>query len=260
VCRAVAGRALSAKLRAVLDRAPSPDVADRFDGMAQFRTALTAVATPEPMPVPPPTPPPAPGTPSVPPRVQRVTRRFGPGPARPVGSHHRTGPQRRARPLRAAAIVAGASALLGGGVAACVRSGSAPTAIAAAGPACADEARHPTGQGEVLVGDVDGDGCDDEVNRAGTVITVPLPAGRVAFRLGQPGDTILLGDWDCDGIDTPALYRPASGELRYYDAWPGVTDSAGSPASAVRAAEPGGHAVKREQVGRCDDVMVTPAS
>ncbi|MGI9647782.1 MAG: PQQ-dependent sugar dehydrogenase [Acidimicrobiia bacterium] len=36
--------------------------------------------------------------------------------------------------------------------------------------------------------------------------------GRVSsFYFGVPGDTPLLGDWDCDGLDTVALYRESTG-------------------------------------------------
>lgn len=36
--------------------------------------------------------------------------------------------------------------------------------------------------------------------------------GRISsFYFGVPGDTPLLGDWDCDGVDTVALYRQANG-------------------------------------------------
>ena len=38
------------------------------------------------------------------------------------------------------------------------------------------------------------------------------PDGRItSFYFGVPGDTPLLGDWDCDGIDTVALYRESTG-------------------------------------------------
>ncbi len=33
----------------------------------------------------------------------------------------------------------------------------------------------------------------------------------VRFYFGDPGDRPMVGDWDCDGIDTPGLYRPADG-------------------------------------------------
>ena len=39
-----------------------------------------------------------------------------------------------------------------------------------------------------------------------------LPGGEEhTFFFGDPGDTPFLGDWDCDGVDTPGLYRQADG-------------------------------------------------
>lgn len=35
------------------------------------------------------------------------------------------------------------------------------------------------------------------------------------FFYGNPGDTPLMGDWDCDGIDTVAMYRESSGFIYY---------------------------------------------
>ena len=32
-----------------------------------------------------------------------------------------------------------------------------------------------------------------------------------AFYYGNPGDTPFMGDWDCDGVDTPGLYRRSDG-------------------------------------------------
>ncbi len=31
------------------------------------------------------------------------------------------------------------------------------------------------------------------------------------FFFGEPGDQAVLGDWDCDGIDTPGMFRPSNG-------------------------------------------------
>ena len=31
------------------------------------------------------------------------------------------------------------------------------------------------------------------------------------FFYGNPGDFPMMGDWDCDGIDTPGLYRQSDG-------------------------------------------------
>ncbi len=33
----------------------------------------------------------------------------------------------------------------------------------------------------------------------------------VTFTYGNPGDFPFVGDWDCDGVDTPGLYRPSDG-------------------------------------------------
>ncbi len=38
-----------------------------------------------------------------------------------------------------------------------------------------------------------------------------VDGGTHAFYYGNPGDSPFLGDWDCDGIDTPGLYRRSDG-------------------------------------------------
>ncbi len=35
--------------------------------------------------------------------------------------------------------------------------------------------------------------------------------GTTAFFFGNPGDSPFMGDWDCDGVDTPGLYRRTDG-------------------------------------------------
>ena len=37
----------------------------------------------------------------------------------------------------------------------------------------------------------------------------------VSFYYGVPGDTPLMGDWDCDGTDTVAMYRESTGFIYY---------------------------------------------
>jgi len=63
--------------------------------------------------------------------------------------------------------------------------------------------------------DVDGDGCPEAVALDGRVATV----GSVEVALGEEGDLVALGDWDCDGTATPALLRPASGEVFVFPRW-----------------------------------------
>ena len=35
--------------------------------------------------------------------------------------------------------------------------------------------------------------------------------GTTSFYFGDPGDVPFVGDWDCDGVDTPGLYRQSDG-------------------------------------------------
>ena len=70
--------------------------------------------------------------------------------------------------------------------------------LAAATPALASEAR---------VGLFDPDSGRWHLRTGGDDATT--------FFYGIPGDTPLLGDWDCDGVDTPAMYRESTGFVYY---------------------------------------------
>jgi hypothetical protein len=61
-----------------------------------------------------------------------------------------------------------------------------------------------------------------------TTAPEPVPAivdgnivavGDDRYQVGGPGDQVLLGDWDCDGAQTAALFRPSSGDVFVFDAW-----------------------------------------
>jgi hypothetical protein len=39
------------------------------------------------------------------------------------------------------------------------------------------------------------------------------------YRVGQPGDHLLVDDWRCDGVPTPAVFRPSTGEVFVFDTW-----------------------------------------
>jgi tRNA A-37 threonylcarbamoyl transferase component Bud32 len=58
--------------------------------------------------------------------------------------------------------------------------------------------------------------------------------GRMHFAIGDPGDQLLLGDWDDDGRDTPALYRPSTGQVIRFDGWADT----GRPVTGAPVAEP----------------------
>ena len=39
----------------------------------------------------------------------------------------------------------------------------------------------------------------------------PVSAATTSFYYGNPGDLPFMGDWNCDGVDTPGLYRQSDG-------------------------------------------------
>jgi hypothetical protein len=43
-------------------------------------------------------------------------------------------------------------------------------------------------------------------------LTDPVGGGRVSFIYGNPADVPFVGDWDCDGVATPGLYRRSTGQ------------------------------------------------
>ncbi|MDZ7673924.1 MAG: hypothetical protein U5K30_02480 [Acidimicrobiales bacterium] len=100
--------------------------------------------------------------------------------------------------------------------------------------------------------DANDDGCPDEITLDGRVATV----GDVEIELGQDGDLVSFADTDCDGIVTPVLLRPGSGEIFAFDEWSlsepvevtsiGVVDGA---ESIERGPEPCSPAVVTDSAG-----------
>lgn len=77
-------------------------------------------------------------------------------------------------------------------------------------------------------------------------------SGVGTFQVGGAGDWFGVGDWDCDGDETPVLYRPGTGEVFVFAAWAdaGVVESA-PPVVARPNATP---TLGRE--GGCDLLLV----
>jgi len=82
---------------------------------------------------------------------------------------------------------------------------------------------------QVVRGDPEGDGCNtygiyqlaaDATSTEDMLLTIRVEQRQRTIRLGDQGDRLFLGDWDCDGADSPGLYRWELGEVRYYDSWP----------------------------------------
>lgn len=88
---------------------------------------------------------------------------------------------------------------------------STPGHAAAVGPP--DACVATPGAGGRLRVDVDGDGCAEPVSLADGVLHTPT----AAYAFGEPGDVLLVGDWDGDGRVGLGLYRPATGAVLLVD-------------------------------------------
>ncbi len=98
--------------------------------------------------------------------------------------------------------------------------------------------------------DVDGDGCPEAVTLTDRVATV----GTASVELGQDGDLVTLADPDCDGVVTPILYRPSTGEVFVFPRW-----SLAEPMQVdATALVPGGRSIAATG-GQCGPVTVTDA-
>ena len=164
-------------------------------------------------------------------------------PAHPGNPTSRRSPRRRRPGWRAAAMVGAATVVLAVLVLVVViglpmsLTGSpgpaagrvdAATTVRNSAPADLDPAPCPGASAAVPAGAV---AVPGDLTGAGCLVTVvwwpdraiaerPDSAGGYdRFALGQPGDQLVLGDWDGDGRDTPALYSPRSGRISYFDQW-----------------------------------------
>ena len=134
---------------------------------------------------------------------------------------------------------------------------------------------------QVLEGDPEGDGCNTYgVYRLGPLpdgtqgmtLTIRIDGERRRIPLGDFSDRMLLGDWDCDGIDTPALYRwaegeegaaDAVGEVLYFNSWPETDDAEYEPDETEEADARGRAEVvqgdgESADSGECDRVAIRP--
>ena len=63
-----------------------------------------------------------------------------------------------------------------------------------------------------------------------TEATVLIHNGR-RYAEGIKGDLVLVGDWDCDDVATPAIVRPSTGEVVMFERWPAAGESISAPAN-----------------------------
>ncbi len=235
------------ELAAVVQRSIARRPADRFPDMAALGAALRAAAAR--LPVPPALPPQS--TPESLAGAQGLDE-AGP-PTRPLGARahrlptdHAPAPRpSRHRRLRmtgavAASVLAAAGVLVG--------------ALTLLAPRLADAPSRPLPQAcppvtSPLKADVDGDGCPSAVAVRENIVEVD----GERYQLGRPGDTLVVGDWDCDGRDTPALYRP-SGEVFLFDAW--AEEGEDLPAASRGEQVKDGHPEVQQGEDGCDRLVV----
>ncbi len=102
--------------------------------------------------------------------------------------------------------------------------------------------------------DIDDDGCPDPLTVDGAMVR----AGEARWTLGEPGDRVTLGDWDCDGSASAALLRPPTGDVFVFPAWAEL----GSPVSVEPIQRVAGAVgIHTEPQGTaCDSLVVDLAS
>ena len=98
------------------------------------------------------------------------------------------------------------------------------------------------------------------------IIGTEVRTGGHRWAVGDPGDLVAVGDWDCDGAPTPAVVRPSRRQLYVFDEW-ATTDAAAeaSPGPTVPdgvtavAADGCGRATLRTTDGRTHLVVIERA-
>jgi hypothetical protein len=174
--------------------------------------------------------------------------RFAPTPRSPIADPE-SGPPARKRRLAAlgaggalatAIAVAGAVVIGSGGGADTPR--SEPRAAVECPPAARPAA------------DVDGDGCPEPLIVHGSTVD----AGVAQWSLGEPGDLVAVGDWDCDGNASAALLRPATGDVFVFSAWAELDEPVTVRSSQRVAGGVGIRAAAGEQ--GCDLLLVDRAA
>ena len=186
---------------------------------------------------------------------ERWAQAFGDDPPEPAGAAGREPPPAQDGGGSRARVAAGSGAVAVAAIAAGAVFAGGWGSRGSAAPPDAVRAGAPAGQAgcpvvAAPVADVDGDGCPEALVVDGGAVS----AGRARWTLGEPGDVIAVGDWDCDGRAAPALLRPATGDVFVFPGWA----AEGEPVTVeARDRLPGAVAVRGEPAGDgCDDLVV----
>ena len=191
-----------------------------------------------------------------------LTRTFGPRPPRPDPAPRRGAGRRRLAVVAAVGVVAaGLLGLVRGPLASDDREerrGDCPDA-----PIPDLGAESPDAQ--VVEGDVAGDGCTvvgvygsrtlaDGTTQMVLAITIDGTAKQIG--LGAVGDQLVLGDWNCDGVDTPGVYQASAGLVQYFDVWPAVEQRTYPPSATEQVPTGGTAALAAGEGDECDRIEV----
>jgi hypothetical protein len=186
---------------------------------------------------------------------ERWAQAFGDDPSEPAGAAGPDPPPVRDGGSSRARLAAGSGAVAVGAIAAGVVFVGGWGSRGSAAPPDAVRASSPAGQAGCPVAaapaaDVDGDGCPEALVVEGGSVR----AGAARWTLGQPGDLIAVGDWECDGRAAPALLRPATGDVFVFPGWA----AEGEPVTVeARDRLPGAVAIRGEPTADgCDDLVV----
>lgn len=118
-------------------------------------------------------------------------------------------------------------------------------------PAPAPVAPPPAGVGRVPCPPVD-DGC-----RPVAMAGAEFLAGGVRWSVGEVGDVVVVGRWECQAGAAPALLRPASGQVWVFDGWAGVGSTV---AARLVAVVPGARTLRvLPYASHCDGLEVLGA-
>ncbi len=60
---------------------------------------------------------------------------------------------------------------------------------------------------------------DSTENLEGSNSAIVVESEGARYRVGRPGDVVTVGDWDCDGVSTPGVVRPSTGEVFLFPTW-----------------------------------------
>ena len=79
----------------------------------------------------------------------------------------------------------------------------------------------------------------------------------IRWSVGRPGDVIVVGEWRCDGVSTPAVLRPANGRVWRFARW---ADDGRPIAGQLVATVPGATRARVRRSGTCDRLEVLDGS